>query len=60
MIDILIYNTGFNPRTHVGCDPLIVTSVFASLCFNPRTHVGCDEAYDEQLEEDGVSIHAPT
>ena len=34
--------TGFNPRTHTGCDPRkpsIMRDVFG---FNPRTHTGCD------------------
>ena len=34
--------SGFNPRTHEGCDTIsfIFTSFFSS--FNPRTHEGCD------------------
>ena len=32
----------FNPRTHVGCDPLCSLSKLGQTRFNPRTHVGCD------------------
>ena len=32
----------FNPRTHVGCDPLVRGLTVLVLRFNPRTHVGCD------------------
>ena len=34
----------FNPRTHVGCDPLFEDTTQKSFYFNPRTHVGCDNS----------------
>ena len=34
--------SGFNPRTHVGCDPTAPQPHSSASCFNPRTHVGCD------------------
>ena len=33
---------GFNPRTHMGCDPRLSPHRSATACFNPRTHMGCD------------------
>ena len=39
-----IFATGFNPRTHVGCDYCFSRMVQQQSCFNPRTHVGCDLA----------------
>ncbi len=33
----------FNPRTHTGCDPIILSSSSViPVGFNPRTHTGCD------------------
>ncbi len=32
----------FNPRTHVGCDQLVMCPSTLPNNFNPRTHVGCD------------------
>ena len=34
--------TGFNPRTHTGCDQLAKSLTSLACCFNPRTHTGCD------------------
>ena len=36
------WSTSFNPRTHVGCDHILLLTTLLQLCFNPRTHVGCD------------------
>ena len=36
------HTSGFNPRTHVGCDTQATSIIFSIFCFNPRTHVGCD------------------
>ena len=36
------YGTGFNPRTHTGCDYSLTVASSNSLGFNPRTHTGCD------------------
>ena len=52
--------SGFNPRTHAGCDMTNVCLIIAKNGFNPRTHAGCDEyriKYDKNFR---VSIHAPT
>ena len=32
----------FNPRTHVGCDLVLMLAKVLAMGFNPRTHVGCD------------------
>ena len=32
----------FNPRTHSGCDLMLLTNTYWASCFNPRTHSGCD------------------
>ena len=32
----------FNPRTHVGCDSILLGLSKTPCHFNPRTHVGCD------------------
>ena len=32
----------FNPRTHVGCDNILIKRKDKKRYFNPRTHVGCD------------------
>ena len=34
--------TGFNPRTHTGCDLLPLLLLISRNSFNPRTHTGCD------------------
>ena len=51
---------GFNPRTRVGCDILLLRILLAEAGFNPRTRVGCDamrtNRYRRFFE---VSIHAP-
>ena len=50
----------FNPRTHVGCDP-VNRYVCSDLDgFNPRTHVGCDADKHTARRLYIVSIHAPT
>ena len=52
---------GFNPRTHVGCDPIVVITTYLCIGFNPRTHVGCDHVRGPQIcRTADVSIHAPT
>ena len=43
MIGIVTAEFNFNPRTHVGCDLLLLALVQFLGNFNPRTHVGCDE-----------------
>ena len=52
--------TGFNPRTHEGCDYMESFERFAPDGFNPRTHEGCDSAESYDTDDDEVSIHAPT
>ena len=32
----------FNPRTHTGCDKVIIRQFKVIGRFNPRTHTGCD------------------
>ena len=32
----------FNPRTHTGCDFLLIIAFIIYPGFNPRTHTGCD------------------
>ena len=34
--------TGFNPRTHTGCDNVKQGQYSPRKSFNPRTHTGCD------------------
>ena len=36
------FETGFNPRTHTGCDTAKGISNTREQSFNPRTHTGCD------------------
>ena len=38
-----IYYTGFNPRTHIGCDIIHRDWNPITISFNPRTHAGCDQ-----------------
>ena len=33
---------GFNPRTRVGCDNILIAKDLFLIRFNPRTRVGCD------------------
>ena len=40
----------FNPRTHVGCDPIAGLDEMLYPGFNPRTHVGCDEPLSHLVE----------
>ena len=35
---------GFNPRSHVGSDPLCKETAQSIFSFNPRSHVGSDIA----------------
>ena len=42
MVLMLCMMTGFNPRTHVGCDHWLTCNTHWTNSFNPRTHVGCD------------------
>ena len=49
----------FNPRTHEGCDLLLLSSINLLGGFNPRTHEGCDSRRKKICTSDKVSIHAP-
>ena len=40
--DILRARSSFNPRTHTGCDIVLLSPAMEILSFNPRTHTGCD------------------
>ena len=51
--------TSFNPRTHEGCDILIVSYYIYFICFNPRTHEGCDFG-DGSLLHPGRSFNPRT
>ena len=55
-----VRSSGFNPRTHTGCDKPY--TIFASFhhSFNPRTHTGCDLLHQIKETLYYVSIHAPT
>ena len=57
---ILEPSSHFNPRTHVGCDPMTLTWMHLALYFNPRTHVGCDAEGGKIHYIFEISIHAPT
>ena len=35
-------SNSFNPRTHTGCDVLMLLIIRLLRSFNPRTHTGCD------------------
>ena len=35
--------SGFNPRTHAGCDACAAAAAAPTPRFNPRTHAGCDQ-----------------
>ena len=35
---------GFNPRTHTGCDRIMLITWLVKASFNPRTHTGCDKS----------------
>ena len=50
----------FNPRTHEGCDLILLQSNSRAKSFNPRTHEGCDFNALLSNTADIVSIHAPT
>ena len=53
-------NQDFNPRTHVGCDGLLILTGGNIMNFNPRTHVGCDAEQRDRHRQFPISIHAPT
>ena len=59
-VRFLSSSDGFNPRTHMGCDPRDRWQLRSGFCFNPRTHMGCDKKYLEKKVLANVSIHAPT
>ena len=59
-IYLLIYAESFNPRTHAGCDGVVLGVLRCGVRFNPRTHAGCDVSNLGTLRSDRVSIHAPT
>ena len=42
VIKLWVILPSFNPRTHEGCDLLILQILLFGLGFNPRTHEGCD------------------
>ena len=44
LIPFVMYKffTGFNPRTHTGCDSKVCFTWSRCVRFNPRTHTGCD------------------
>ena len=42
-------DAGFNPRTHMGCDLLLLLIATLIFRFNPRTHMGCDFVMMVQL-----------
>ena len=44
----------FNPRTHVGCDPLAIRQEACAVNFNPRTHVGCDANFGATFSHDKI------
>ena len=50
----------FNPRTHTGCDNNAYMTGPNYVRFNPRTHTGCDDRIGEEIDNEVVSIHAPT
>ena len=37
--------SGFNPRTHSGCDFVLYLFLTIPIGFNPRTHSGCDPGF---------------
>ena len=45
--------SGFNPRTHAGCDEVLPAWHVQRVCFNPRTHAGCDKATVSWFDSDG-------
>ena len=49
----------FNPRTRVGCDPLLLRTLPVEAGFNPRTRVGCDrmEAFATSMDSAFQSTH---
>ena len=47
-------STGFNPRTHEGCDHRSPLRMVQDNSFNPRTHEGCDEMQGTELADEGV------
>ena len=51
---------GFNPRAHVGRDPVLHVTFPPLACFNPRAHVGRDRDIIHDFNDITVSIHAPT
>ena len=46
-LGVSLHPSGFNPRTHVGCDTSATRHALTAMCFNPRTHVGCDKMRGE-------------
>ena len=41
-MDSQIWQSCFNPRTHIGCDASMASRRTGPSSFNPRTHIGCD------------------
>ena len=51
----------FNPRTHEGCDVMVLAALHRHKHFNPRTHEGCDvQPPANKIDYSDISIHAPT
>ena len=51
--------SGFNPRTHVGCDNDMVPPYERENGFNPRTHVGCDDVLESTFKDKGFQSTHP-
>ena len=54
LCEMLVAYGYFNPRTHVGCDPLAIRQEACAVNFNPRTHVGCDANFGATFSHDKI------
>ena len=55
----MLWTVCFNPRSREGSDNAIITFWRFKKCFNPRSREGSDTALSKDMNEQGVSIHAP-
>ena len=52
-------NKGFNPRTYIRYDSILLTFAYMVTSFNPRTYIRYDFTVKSYSLADNVSIHVP-
>ena len=57
---LVFFTVYFNPRSHEGSDPMLITTYHPDTDFNPRSHEGSDVLVGIKTMQPEISIHAPT